>query len=227
MLLLTENLFWYPWEGYGNNCNTYLLQGEKNILVDPGHLRNEFGEDCLEQLRKKIEKDGFSFEDIKLIVCTHGHPDHYESAPTIREESGARIAVHREEEYLLDAMARIYRERGGNTNINFTPDIFLQEGDLEVGDTVLKVLHTPGHSPGSACFYHYKEKALISGDTVFRSSIGRTDLPGGDMELMKKSIEKLSLMEEEIQCLLPGHMDMVSGPENVNRNFSTIKNYFF
>lgn len=226
-MLLTDNLFWYPWEGYGNNCNTYLIQGGKNILIDPGHLRNELGEKCLERLQKKLEQDGISFKDIHLIICTHGHPDHYEAAPAIREQSGVRIAVHKDEEYLLEAMARIYRERGGDDAIDFTPDILIQEGDLEVGGTVLKVLHTPGHSPGSICLYHQREKALVSGDTVFRSSIGRTDLPGGDMEAMKESINKLALIKEEIQWLLPGHMNMIEGPDNVNLNFTTIKNYFF
>lgn len=176
---------------------------------------------------KKLEQDGISFKDIHLIICTHGHPDHYEAAPAIREQSGVRIAVHKDEEYLLEAMARIYRERGGDDAIDFTPDILIQEGDLEVGGTVLKVLHTPGHSPGSICLYHQREKALVSGDTVFRSSIGRTDLPGGDMEAMKESINKLALIKEEIQWLLPGHMNMIEGPDNVNLNFTTIKNYFF
>ncbi len=225
-MLLTGNIYWYPWEGYGNNCNTYLLAGEKNVLVDPGHLRNESRESCMDALERKVKADGFSFEDIHLIICTHGHPDHYESASFLREKSGARIAIHKDEEPMLQAMAGIYRERQGDNAPDLNPDIFLDEGDLEVGDLAIKVIHTPGHSPGSVCFYLPNENALISGDTVFRSSIGRTDLPGGDMEAMRESVDKLSLLDN-VQLLLPGHMDQVEGEENVKRNFQTIKNFFF
>lgn len=225
-MLLGGKVYWYPWEGYGNNCNTYLIAGEKNVLVDPGHLRNEFRESCMDTLEQKLKKDGFSFEDIKLIICTHGHPDHFESASFLRDKSGARVAIHKDEEPMLQAISGIYRERQGDNAPDMTPDILLDEGELEAGDTVIKVIHTPGHSPGSVSFYLPEEKALISGDTVFRGSIGRTDLPGGNMDTMKESVDKLSLLDD-IEWLLPGHMDLVEGNENVKRNFETIKNYFF
>lgn len=223
---LRERIYGYPWRGYGNNCNTYLLVGEKKVLVDPGHVVNEFRENCLDTLQKQLEKDGFSLDDVDMVLCTHGHPDHYESASTVREKSGARVAIFKEEESLLDAMARMFRERRGDDAPDLTPDILIEEGELEVGDITLEVIHTPGHSPGSTCFYFADEKTLITGDTIFRGSIGRTDLPGGDMGAMKDSVNKLAQMED-VELLLTGHMEHVEGTEEIKRNFSSIKNFFF
>ncbi len=220
---LTENIFWYPWQGHGNNCNSYVLKSEKTILIDPGHIRNEFREDCLGSLTKKLKADGFSLEDIDMVLCTHGHPDHYESASFIREKSKARVAIHKDEEPMLQAMASMFGLSGTGAD---TPDIMLDDGELKVGDIMLKVIKTPGHSPGSSCFYYEPEQVLFSGDTIFRSSIGRTDLPGGDMKTMGESVDKLAAIEG-IRLLLPGHMDAVEGEENVKRNFDTIKNFFF
>ena len=220
---LTEKIFWYPWQGHGNNCNSYIIKSEKTILIDPGHIRNEFREDCLGSLTKKIEADGISLEDVDMVLCTHGHPDHYESASTIKEKSNARVAIHKDEEPLLQAMASMFGQSGSAGD---APDIMLEEGILDVGDISLQIIKTPGHSPGSSCFYFGEEEVLFSGDTIFRSSIGRTDLPGGDMKTMGESVDKLAKISG-IKILLPGHMDAVEGEENVKRNFETIKNFFF
>ncbi len=223
---LQGKIYAYPWRGHGNNCNTYLLAGEKNVLVDPGHIRNEFRESCLETLEKELAEDGFNWENIDIILCTHGHPDHFESAGTVRDKSGARVFLFKEEEPLLDAMARMFRERYGDNAPELSTDVLLDEGQLELGDIALEVIHTPGHSPGSACFYFPAENVLISGDTVFRGSIGRTDLPGGDMGSMKSSVDKLANLSG-VELLLPGHMDPVKGEEEVKRNFMSIKTFFF
>ncbi len=220
---LTGNIYWYPWEGIGNNCNSCLIAGEKNLLVDPGHLRNEMGERCLEKLKARLENDGFNLDDISLILCTHGHPDHCESASTISQESGAKIAIYHEEEQVLEAVSRMFRMDP------IKPDLLLQEGDLEIGEgekKIIKVIHTPGHSPGSVSFFLPEEGALISGDAVFRGSIGRTDLPGGDMNALGRSIEKLANLSG-VKWLLPGHMDLVEGEDNVAHNLSAIKSFFF
>ena len=92
-------------------------------------------------------------------------------------------------------------------------------------DTI-RVLHTPGHSPGSLCFYFPGEKALLTGDTVFDSSIGRSDLPGGDFAALGRSIASLSQLDE-VELLLPGHMGPVSGAESIRRNFDLVQTMFF
>jgi hydroxyacylglutathione hydrolase len=107
----------------------------------------------------------------------------------------------------------------------------LEEGELSLypkdpSGEKIRVITSPGHSPGCVCFYLPGEKALISGDTIFQNSIGRTDLPGGDMEIMGKSVEKLASLKG-IELLLPGHMDYISGAAAVDNNFTQIKRFFF
>lgn len=228
---LTENLYWYPWRGRANNCNSTLYKGEQLILFDPGHISNELNENCLEILNRQITADGFALADIDLVLLTHGHPDHVESAGLIRQESGARLAIHRDDEFILEAISRQYAGLGGPNAPSLKPDFYLEEGDLDPGagngrSDSIQVLHTPGHSPGGVCFYLAGEKALVSGDTVFESSIGRTDLPGGSMETLGRSIDKLTRLED-VELLLPGHMGYVAGSSAVKRNFELIKRFFF
>jgi len=228
---LTEKLYWYPWQGMANNCNSYLYRGEQLILFDPGHINNELNENCLERLSSQVSADGFNLADLDLILCTHGHPDHVEAVGQIREQSGARFGIHQEDDFILEAMAKHYAEQGVKEVPSLKPDFYLEEGDFDLGagngaGEKIKVLHTPGHSPGCVCFYLPGEKALISGDTVFEGSIGRADLPGGSMETLGQSVDKLSRLEE-IEMLLPGHMGYVSGSSAVKRNFEQIKRFFF
>ncbi len=228
---LTEKLYWYPWQGMANNCNSYLYRGEQLILFDPGHINNELNENCLERLSSQISDDGFDLNDLDLVLCTHGHPDHVEAVGQIREQSGARFGIHKDDEFILEAMAKHYANQGGEDFPSLKPDFYLEEGDLDSGSgkeagEQIKVLHTPGHSPGCVCFYLPGEKALISGDTVFEGSIGRADLPGGDMDTLGRSVEKLASLED-IEMLLPGHMGYVSGSAAVKRNIEQIKRFFF
>ena len=81
----------------------------------------------------------------------------------------------------------------------------------------MKVFHTPGHSPGSVSLYWPDKKVLFTGDLIFKDGVGRTDLPGGDSSLLKESIKRLKGLE--IEWLLPGHGDMVSGAKEVRANF--------
>ena len=107
----------------------------------------------------------------------------------------------------------------------FEPEILLQEGDLKVGDLTFRVIHAPGHSPGSVCLYWPEKKTLLTGDVVFNQGVGRTDLPGGSGQELKESIHTLSLFETDY--LLPGHGDILSGRESVDANFKTIERDWF
>ncbi len=226
---LTEKIYWYPWEGAGNNCNSIFLKGEKNVLIDPGHVRNEFGQNCLENLKTQMEADGNSLDKVDLVLLTHGHPDHCEAAGVIAEQNGAKTAIYHEEVQVIEAVARMFglKSPGSEDKPFLEPDILLEEGNLEVGsDMVIEVIHTPGHSPGAVTFFLSEEGALITGDVIFRGSIGRTDLPGGSMKDMANSVSRLSNLEG-VKWLLPGHMDLVEGEQNVQRNISAIKSMFF
>lgn len=225
---LIEKIFYYPWQGRGNNCNSYLYAGEKVVLIDPGHIRNESGANCLNMLAKAMSLDGFSMEDIDLILCTHGHPDHCEAVTVIKRHKQTYLAMHKDEEPHMEMLARFFLQMTGKKPELPHIDIYLQEGDLELGKEkkdIIRILKTPGHSPGSLSFYFPLEKALITGDAVFRGSIGRTDFPGGSTEALGKSVEKLSLLDVEL--LLPGHMQIIQGCEMVQRNFEMIKRIFF
>ena len=228
---LTEKLYWYPWQGMANNCNTCLFKGEQTILFDPGHIRNEFNENCLEMIARQMAADGFDFTSVDLILCTHGHPDHVESVGLIREKSGARFGIHQDDEFIIEALTGHYASQTGQELPSLKPDFYLEEGDLDLGsekgkNDLIKAVHTPGHSPGGTCFYLPAEKALITGDTVFDGSIGRTDLPGGKMETLAQGIDKLSRLEE-VELLLPGHMGHISGSAAIKSNFDQIKRFFF
>lgn len=101
----------------------------------------------------------------------------------------------------------------------------LEEGPWEVNGTELQIIHTPGHTPGSICIYWPEKKALVCGDLIFARSVGRTDLPGGNGEALKSSIEKIA--ELDIELLLPGHMSYIKERDNVKRNFDFIFKRFF
>lgn len=226
---LTDRLYAYIWQGSGNNCNTYLFAGAKNVLIDPGHISNEYRENCLEVLLQSMRADGFTPGKIDLILCTHSHPDHCEAGSFFQEKHGISVAMHKKEEAHMERLADLYDQMTGKRPELPSVDIYLQEGDLEVGmeeKDIIKVYLTPGHSPGSLSFYFPTEKALVTGDAVFQGSIGRTDLSGGSLEVLGESVDKLSNIED-VQWLLPGHMQLVRGQEAIKRNYDMIKMIFF
>jgi len=241
---LLENLYCYIWPGKGNNCNSYLfarvLRGDRpHVLIDPGHVVNELNERCLDQLLSAMDRDGLKPEDIGLIINTHCHPDHCEANEALVSRSKARpgkpsqalIAIHQDEDGYRREMGEIMAKLLG-CGIAFEPNFYLNEGELNLGKESklnLKILHTPGHSPGSISLYWPDNRVLITGDVLFYGGIGRTDLPGGDGKLLKRSIERLS--ELDIEYLLPGHSTqfgaIMKGRDNVKQNFASVRlNYF-
>lgn len=226
---LTDKIYGYFWQGNGNNCNTYLYAGKKNLLIDPGHVRNEFGTNCLQVLANSMAKDGFNFENMDLILCTHSHPDHCEGAAELQEKYGLSMAMHRDEEGHMETLCRFYERMTGTRPRLPSIDIYLEEGELELGldeTEKLQALLTPGHSPGSLSFYFPGEKALVTGDAVFYGSIGRTDFPDGSLKLLGGSVNKLAAIPD-VEWVLPGHMQPVKGRENVLNNYRMIKQMFF
>jgi glyoxylase-like metal-dependent hydrolase (beta-lactamase superfamily II) len=123
--------------------NSYLLLTKKPTIIDPG----EYANIVLDNLRKHIES-----EKLEYIVLTHFHYDHALATPEIKEATNAKIVIHEKDAEFL----------------GFKPDITLRGNEiLNLGDYKLKVIHTPGHTPGSICLYEPKTKSLFSGDTVF------------------------------------------------------------
>lgn len=158
--------------------NCYLILSKREALViDPG---GEI-EEILDEIKKKKSK-------LKYIVSTHFHPDHILGNSLLKEKTGAKILIHEKEKSF----------------INFKPDKFLKEGDnIKIGDLNLKVLNTPGHTKGSICLLG--DNFIFTGDTLFKDGIGRTDLAGGSMPDIEKSLEKLSKIIKPGMMVYPGH----------------------
>ena len=209
---IVGNVYWYPEVGF--DCNSYLIVDEIVMLVDPGISLTKL---------KGIEKDGFNVKDINLIVNTHSHPDHCSLNKRLKEVSKAKIAMHPEEVKHLPISQQMARYFGLEPP-DFKIDFYVED-ELKTGKIRWKIIHTPGHSPGSICLYSGELKVLICGDLVFEGSVGRTDFPGGNPTQLKNSIEKVSKLD--IEYLLPGHMNPIRGRENVKENFEFIKKTFF
>lgn len=215
---VTEGIYSYVWRGtFENNCNSFYFAEPLNILFDPG-LRN-----YTDLLLENMKKDGIDTSQIKYLVNSHCHPDHFEGTLNFTG-SDVKLCMNSEEIKFFNQEGPRFFEMFNMPfpRVNF--DVILDEGPWMVGETELQVYHTPGHSPGSVCVYWPEKKALVCGDLVFDNSFGRVDFPGGSGELLKKSIEKISQLDIEI--LLPGHMGIITGKENVQRNFQMIKQYF-
>ncbi len=163
------------------------------IIIDPA------GSEDL--LAETIEKLGL---DLKAIVNTHGHPDHTCGNRRMKALTGAPVLMHRDDDTLFrePSIAAMFRSWG------FEPappaDDYLEDGqELRVGTLMFSVLHTPGHSPGSVCLFG--QGCLVTGDTLFIDAVGRTDLPGGDMNILQKSLKEIILPLPDETIVLPGH----------------------
>lgn len=182
--------------------NTYILYDETKeaIIIDPG---------CYSQ----TEEDKLSafIEDNNLtpvkLLNTHGHIDHILGNKFVKEKYDLQLEAHQGDEFLMED-AKNYGAPFGIIMQDDPPiiDKYLNEGDkIEFGNSSLDILHVPGHSPGSIVFYNEEQKILIGGDVLFNDSIGRTDLPGGDYDVLSKGIiTKLFTLDENIE-VYPGH----------------------
>jgi hydroxyacylglutathione hydrolase len=203
-----EGLYAFLWQNHTqNNCNAYLIDKGGKILIDPGHLK------YFSHVTRSMEGLKISLDEIKLVILTHGHPDHAEAFQ--RLDGRALFAMNKEEHLFIGKFV-------GNYLSIPEPDLFLGEGDLTVDDQRFLVIVTPGHSPGSICLYWPEKKALFSGDLIFNQGIGRTDLPGGNGKQLKESIQRIE--ELDIEILLPGHGGLVIGKKAVQDNFRMIEN---
>ncbi len=211
-----DNLHAFIWRDMRmNNCNTYFINGSKKILIDPGHQQ------LIRHVKEGLADINISIDQIDLVIITHGHPDHMEAVEVF--EKSTLVAISNEEIEFFKTMAERYPSAAKVDLLR--PDFFLQEGEITVGKETFQILLTPGHSPGSICLYWPDKKVLITGDVVFNQGIGRTDLPGGNGKLLKESIKKLAALE--VEYLLPGHGEIVTGKKSVEANFKIIETQWF
>lgn len=162
-------------------ANCYVVMDEDSseaIIVDPGDEPDRILEIA----------EGL---DVKHIVLTHAHFDHVGAVEEIKEATGAEIALHADDLPVYESAQDHAAYWGLNMPPLPKPDVFLGEGDeIYIGQSKLVVVHTPGHSPGSICLYS-DQGFVLTGDTLFAGSIGRTDFPGGSYKSMRESFRKL------------------------------------
>lgn len=187
--------------------NCYVVTDENTLdcaIIDPG---DESG-----TILDYVEENKLH---VKAIFLTHGHFDHQMGLPEVREETGAPVYVNRKDAFLPGEKPSSFKF-GADDKVNF-----YKEGDtVKVGGLEFHVLETPGHSPGSVVLLC--ENAMFSGDTLFRDSCGRTDLEGGDMNVILTSLRRLASLEGEYE-VYPGHMDTTTLSRE--RRFNYYMNY--
>ncbi len=179
---------------FATNC--YVVGCEESLagaLIDPG--------DEPELLLAEAQRLGLHLE---AILLTHGHIDHVGAVAEMVRQTGALVYAHQEEAGMLESLAFQARLFGLPIPPPVKVDTWVADGDeVSIGNLTLRILHTPGHTPGSICFLH--DRVLFSGDTLFRESVGRTDLPGGSRSALRRSVRtKLLVLPDECQ-VLPGH----------------------
>lgn len=182
--------------------NVYIIYHEdtrEGLLIDPAE---EAG-----KIKKKITELGIKPGGILL---THGHFDHMGAAEALKQEYGIKIYCFQEEEELLgreDLNLSAVFGRGFTLKADET---FLDGQELKLSGFTIRVMHTPGHTKGSCCYYFEEEQLLFSGDTLFAESVGRTDFPTGDGKALARSIREKLFCLEEATPVYPGHNEATS-----------------
>lgn len=179
-------------------ANCYIVKDEESgdaFVVDPGAYNKRF-ESALREA---------GVEKLRYILLTHGHFDHISGVKELKENFGGEIVIHREDAECLYDKSKSLASKFFFPQHDVTADVLVKDGDrLSFGGGEIEVIHTPGHTRGSVCYI--LEDIMLSGDTLFRNSIGRTDFPGGSIEEMKESLKRLAALERNY-TVYPGHAE--------------------
>lgn len=173
----------------------YCSETMEGVVIDPG--------DEDPRIIEKIKELGVK---IVFILGTHAHPDHIAGVNYLKKELKVPYLVHRLDEEFFRNPENFSMFRSWGFSENPPADKVFEEGEvIQFGKEFLKVIHTPGHSPGSSCFYNEKHKVLFTGDTLFVEAVGRADLSGGNYFQMMESIKNKLLILPEDTEIYPGH----------------------
>lgn len=177
------------------NCYFVYEEGKTEVLFFDPADRGDY-------IYQGLADKGFT---VAAILLTHGHFDHIWGLERLKELSKAKVYAY-EEELKLCENAGMNVSAGAGRACEVTPDVLLKDGEeITIAGIPVRVIATPGHTAGSCCYYFEKDKILLSGDTLFEESVGRTDLPTGSMGTLVQSIrEKLMVLPEDVK-VYPGH----------------------
>lgn len=176
------------------STNCYMVINEETkeaVVIDPA-----------QRPKQMLEYAKENEIDVKAILLTHGHFDHIMGIDDFLKEYDIPVYVHEDDkETMEDSSLNLSR------TYSFSDSVYLKDGDvLRLAGMEFKVIHTPGHTPGCACYYMESEKVLFSGDTLFEMSVGRTDFPNSSTKDLVRSVrEKLFVLPDDV-LVLPGHM---------------------
>lgn len=179
-------------------ANCYIVTDEESkeaFVVDPGVYNKRF----------EAALRAAGVEKLRYILLTHGHFDHISGVKALKEDFGGDVVIHREDAGCLYDKSKSLASKFFFPQHDVTADVLVDDGQrLPFGEGEIEVIHTPGHTKGSVC-YTIKD-IMLSGDTLFKSSIGRTDFPGGSIEEMKESLKRLAALERNY-TVYPGHAE--------------------
>lgn len=182
----------------GEFTNCYIIQEEKSketMVIDPGGEPEKILK-MLDVLNAKV----------KYIYLTHCHGDHIGAVTQIKKHYGGKILIHRFDAKGLEDDSISLESYIGMENIELEPDSRVDDDDLiHIGNLQFKIIHTPGHTRGGSCVYCEKENLIFTGDTLFRGTWGRTDLPTGSLEDIMNSIVKKLMVLPDNTIVYPGH----------------------
>ena len=182
-----------------------MLQSNSYILKDEATGALALIDCCAfsKALREHIEEQGGG---LRFLLLTHGHFDHIQGVAAAKEAyPGALVAIGEADAPYLRGEIDSRPLRVPRNKTPTEPDLSLRDGDaLELGETRIKTIHTPGHTLGGVCFLCGQDRLLFTGDTLFREEVGRTDLHGGDWKTLEASVKRLYALEGDY-AVLPGH----------------------
>lgn len=178
--------------------NCYVASNEETkeaVIVDPG--------DAADALKQKIAQSGLK---PVAILLTHGHFDHASAAGELSDAYHIPVYAHEDEKETLENPNINLTGMWGEHGVSYHADVFVKDNELlSLAGFQIRVLHTPGHTVGGCCYYFEDEGAVFVGDTLFCSSVGRSDFPGGSASVLLRSIqEKLFVMPDDTN-VYPGH----------------------
>ena len=189
-----------PVTPFEQNCTVFWCENTRQAaVIDPG------GD--IERILRLLEDEKLT---LAKILVTHGHIDHAGGVAALVERTGVPVeGPHEEDRFWIDGMPQQSKMFGFPNVHSFVPTRWLQGGDkVRFGEVELDVLHCPGHTPGHVVFFHAPSRLAQVGDVLFQGSIGRTDLPGGDLDTLVRAIRgKLFVLGDDVR-FVPGHGPM-------------------